>query len=153
MYRSLIGLFALSLLLSADTGQSSSAAGPANSSSSIGTVSGSGGFSINGASLANGVPSWPIMSGDQITTGSTAAVITLPDGTQLDLDPKSQVTITVQDGMVKIIINAGGCHERDPHHHRRVCWVEPFSTSSHRCDRGHGFSQDPDGDNRCCPGS
>ena len=85
------------------------------------------------------------MSGDQITTGSAAAVITLPDGTQLDLDPKSQVTITVQDGMVKVIINSGGCHERDPHHRHQWCWVQPASTSPHRCDGDH------DADDRCCP--
>lgn len=146
MYRTVAGLFAFSLILCADTGSGSSHSANSNSSSTpIASVSGSGAFSINGASLANGVPSWPIMSGDQITTGSAAAVITLPDGTQLDLDPKSQVTITVQDGMVKVIINSGGCHERDPHHRHHWCWVQPASTSPHRCDGDH------DADDRCCP--
>jgi hypothetical protein len=144
VYRTLASLFALTLILSADTGSSLSQ----NSNSAltpVASVTGSGPFSINGASLANGVPAWPIMPGDQITTGSTAAVITLPDGTQLDLDPKSQVTITIQNGVVKIFVNSGGCHERNHHPHHGPCWVEPASTSPHRCDRDH------DRDDRCCP--
>lgn len=150
MYRILAGLFAVTVLLSGNTGSSSSTNGDAGPASNVvANASGSGPFSINGASLANGVPSWPIMNGDQITTGSTAVVITLPDGTVLDLDPRSRVTITIHDGMVKITINYGGCHERDHDHHghHHGCWIdEAASNSPHRCDGDH------DRDDRCCPG-
>jgi hypothetical protein len=146
MFRILAGVFALTLIAAADTGPSSpNNSDPNSSSTPIASVSGSGPFSINGAFLANGVPSWPIMCGDQIATDSAGALITLSDGTQLDLDPKSKVTITVQDGMIKIIVNSGGCHERDHHHRHKWCWVLPASTSPHRCDGDH------DRDDRCCP--
>jgi hypothetical protein len=144
VYRILAGFFAITVLLSGDTGSSSSRNGNPNTPNILANVSGAGPFSINGASMANGVPSWPVMNGDQITTGSTAVVITLPDGTQLDLEPRSQVTITIRGGVVEVIVNSGECHDRHGHHHN--CWVEALaSTSPHRCDGDH------DRDDHCCP--
>jgi hypothetical protein len=151
VYRLLAGLFAVTLIVNAQTGPSSSSGADGNASSSVvANVSGSGPFTINGASLSSSVPSWPVMSGDQIATGSAPAVITLPDGTQLDLDPNSKVTITIQNGLVKVFITVGGCHGRhpDPHHH--WCWIEPATTSDHRCGGRYHYG---DQDGRCCPGA
>jgi hypothetical protein len=146
VYRILAGLFAVAFLVSAETGsQSSNTNGPANSA--VASVSGSGPFSINGASLANGVPSWPILSGDQITSGNTPVLITLPDGTELELDPRSKVTIVVRNGIVEVIVSSGSCHQHDHGHGRHWCWEQPEKTSNHRCDGGRSFDED----NRCCP--
>jgi hypothetical protein len=163
VYRLFVGVLAVTLVASADTGSnspnntaavaSSSSTAASSSTSSIATVSGSGPFSINGASLASSVPSWPVMSGDQISTGSAPALITLPDGTQLDLDPQSKVTIVIHNGIVEVIVSTGGCHERQPDPRQpnppnHWCWVQPQATSNHRCGGGRYYDQD----DRCCPG-
>lgn len=88
------------------------------------------------------------MAGDQISTGSAPVVITLPDGTQLDLDPQSKVTIIIRNGLVEVIVSTGGCHERQPDPHHHWCWAEPQTTSNHRCGGGRYYDQD----DRCCPG-
>ena len=152
MYRVLIGLFMAALIVSADTASSHSAGTTAaNSTQSVASVSGSGPFSINGASLAAGVPSWPVMAGDQITSGSTPVEITLPDGTELELAPRSKVTIIIRGGVVEIVVSSGYCRPRDPHGPGH-CWVRPDPTSHHRCG-GDGRYHDQDDDQRCCPAS
>lgn len=154
MYRLVAGFFAVTLILGAQTG--SDAAGTATGadpSQAVASVSGAGAFSINGASLANGVPSWPLMAGDQIVTGASSAVITLPDGTELELSPRSKVTIVIRGGVVEVIVSSGDCHPKDPHGHNHHCWVLPEKTSNHRCGDGGGDGRDHDQDvdDRCCP--
>lgn len=155
MYRFLTGVFAITLIMSADTAPNNGAgAAGANASQPVASVSGSGPFSINGASLAAGIPSWPVMAGDQIASGSTPVEITLPDGTQLDLSPQSKVTIKIQNGIVEVIVIAGDCRPRDPHAPPHYCWasLRPEPTSHHRCGGG-GRYYDAEAGDYCCPGS
>jgi hypothetical protein len=147
MQKLFIGFVGIALLLSGKTGTSSSTAGKGDTQSSpVATLSGSSNVSVNGIALATGVPSWPVLAGDQISTGSSPVLITLPDGTELDLAAKSRVTLKIDNGVVEVIVSSGSFQKVGQKDGGKWCWIEPVRTSDHRC--GHN---DHDADDRCCP--
>lgn len=61
----------------------------------IATVTGGKSVKINGAEIAaQGVPSLPLVSGDEVSTAAEPAVITLTDGSSFTLDRNSTAKVT-----------------------------------------------------------
>ena len=70
------------------------AAGCAFAATPVASIKSSSDFQLSGVSVtAAGVPSWPIMAGDTVVAGTTAATIRFVDGTMVTLAPNSQVTV------------------------------------------------------------
>lgn len=67
----------------------------------IATVTSTGAFQLRGAQVtpANGVSSWPVMSGDLIEALKTPVIITLSDGSTITLQPCSKTTLSLEGGM------------------------------------------------------
>jgi ferric-dicitrate binding protein FerR (iron transport regulator) len=60
----------------------------------VASVTSSSDFQLSGANvIAAGVPSWPVMAGDTVVAGTSAARIRFVDGTMVTLGPRSQVTL------------------------------------------------------------
>jgi hypothetical protein len=61
---------------------------------SIATVTASGPFTLRGAAVnPEGVPSWPIMSGDEIAAQAVPVTVTFPDGSRIVLSPNSRARV------------------------------------------------------------
>lgn len=75
----------------------------------IATVTSSSSFQLGGATVTpgQGVPSWPITSGDTIKAGSSPVTITFPDGSTITLTPGSQATLTLQGTMPVFNLQSG----------------------------------------------
>ena len=65
--------------------------------SQVATVTSNAPFQLRGANVTTdqGVPSWPVMPGDEIKAGSEAVVIGFPDGSSISLGPGSSAKITL----------------------------------------------------------
>jgi hypothetical protein len=60
----------------------------------VASITSSSDFQLSGANvIAAGVPSWPVMAGDTVVAGISAARIRFVDGTMVTLGPRSQVTL------------------------------------------------------------
>lgn len=61
----------------------------------VATVTSAGPFQLRGASVTpgQGVPSWPVMPGDEIKAGSTPVTVTFADGSTITLAPGSSAKI------------------------------------------------------------
>jgi hypothetical protein len=60
----------------------------------IATVTAAQSISVNGVDISTrGVPTWPLVSGDQVKTGSQQAMITLIDGSHFLMGPNSALKI------------------------------------------------------------
>ena len=60
----------------------------------VASITSSADFQLSGANvIAAGVPSWPLMAGDTVVAGTSAARIRFVDGTVVTLGPKSKVTV------------------------------------------------------------
>jgi ferric-dicitrate binding protein FerR (iron transport regulator) len=69
-------------------------AGCAFAAAPVASIKSSSDFQLSGVSVATaGVPSWPIMAGDTVVAGTTAATIRFMDGTMVTLAPYSQVAV------------------------------------------------------------
>jgi hypothetical protein len=69
-------------------------AASAFAASPVASIKSSSDFQLSGVSVATaGVPSWPIMAGDTVVAGTTAATIRFMDGTMVTLAPYSQVAV------------------------------------------------------------
>jgi len=61
-------------------------AGAVFGASPVATISSSGPFVLRGATVnTEGVPSWPVMAGDEIKTSNAAALIRFKDGSRITL--------------------------------------------------------------------
>jgi hypothetical protein len=100
-----MNLKALLLIALALTLASATLAQPA----SIATVTASGPFTLRGAAVnPEGVPSWPVMSGDEIASQSVPVTINFPDGSRIVLSPNSRARVqTGPDGRPTFQLLAG----------------------------------------------
>jgi hypothetical protein len=64
----------------------------------VASVTSSTAFDLHGNRInVNGVPSWPVMAGDDITTQSGQAMIQLRDGSRVQLQGNSHVQVESKD--------------------------------------------------------
>jgi hypothetical protein len=63
----------------------------------VATLSSSGPFELRGASITpgQGVPAWPVLAGDRISSQKTVVTFTFPDGSLVTLGASSQVSVEV----------------------------------------------------------
>jgi hypothetical protein len=68
--------------------------------SQIATVTSSAPFTLRGAAVTpgQGVPTWPILAGDTVKSGSALTITTFADGSVLTLDPASEARIDFVNG-------------------------------------------------------
>lgn len=79
----------------------------------VANVSSAQGFYLDGhAVAAAGVSSWPLVSGDDLTTTAAAATMFFPDGSRVKLAPQSRVKITGTAEQPKVILLAGNLNYR-----------------------------------------
>jgi hypothetical protein len=66
----------------------------------LATVTSSAPFTLRGATVTpgQGVPTWPVLSGDGLTAGNALTIVTFPDGSVLTLSPGSEAKIDVVNG-------------------------------------------------------
>jgi hypothetical protein len=75
----------------------------------VATASSSQQFSLDGQSMPahTGVSAWPMVAGDQIKTSSAPVALTLSNGTQVTVQPNSQVKVTSVNGQAKVLVLSG----------------------------------------------
>lgn len=74
----------------------------------VGSVSSSQSFALDGHAIkAAGITSWPVVVGDEITTSAAPAVMSFPDGSSIQLAPRSQVKISGNIESPKVVLTAG----------------------------------------------
>ncbi len=78
----------------------------------IATVTGSSPFKIHGANVTpgQGVPSWPLTSGDTIQAGSTPVTVTFPDGSTIILAPDSTAKVFMSGPTPEFELTKGTAH-------------------------------------------
>jgi hypothetical protein len=78
----------------------------------LATITSSGPFQLRGAKVATGggVPSWPVLAGDVIKTGSSAATVTFPDGSFIVIAPGSEARIELVNQAPLFQLNACAIH-------------------------------------------
>src|ERR1035441_6283646 len=60
----------------------------------VASVTSSADFQLSGANvIAAGVPSWPLMAGDTVVAGTSAARIRFVDGTLVTLGSRAKITV------------------------------------------------------------
>ena len=76
----------------------------------VAKVLSSGRFSLRGADVqTGGVPSWPVMSGDEIATSSSAATVQFADGSKVNITPNSRAKVEAgSNGLVFRLLSGGG---------------------------------------------
>lgn len=74
----------------------------------IATVSSSQSFALDGHAITTaGVTSWPLVLGDQVTTSSVPALVSFPDGSRIQLAPRSEARIIGTTENPKVVLIAG----------------------------------------------
>ncbi len=69
-------------------------AGVVFGASPVATVSSSGSFAMRGVIVKSaGVPSWPVLSGDEIATSTSSATLSLRDGSRVTLEKGSTAKV------------------------------------------------------------
>ncbi len=63
----------------------------------MGSITSSAPFQLRGASVipGEGVPTWPVLAGDVIKSGTAHVIITLTDGSVIVMDPGATATLTM----------------------------------------------------------
>ena len=138
MYRLTFGLFLITCLASAKDIPSVAA-----------NASGSGHFRLDDQDMPSntGVTSWPLVADDKITTSSTPLSVLLNNGTEVIVQPNSEVKIGVSHGETEIIVLRGSVitepislanDDHDGHHHHDGDddHDHPRHISHHRCHDG-----------------
>lgn len=74
----------------------------------VGSIYSSEPFRLRGVTVpASGVPSWPLVAGDDIATGGSGAVVILRDGSRVTLASHSRVTLETRDTRVRLRLRQG----------------------------------------------
>jgi hypothetical protein len=74
----------------------------------VGNITSAGTFSLRGVPVkTEGVPSWPMVVGDELTTSASAASIQFADGSRVTLAQKSKAAVTKKDGVVTLRLVSG----------------------------------------------
>src|ERR1022692_4232830 len=80
----------------------------ATAAAPVASVTSSTAFDLHGNRVnVNGVPWWPVMAGDDITTQSGQAVIQLRDGSRVELMGNSHAQVESKDGRLLIRLLSG----------------------------------------------
>jgi hypothetical protein len=76
------------------------AAAVASAQNQVATVTSSAPFTLRGATVTpgQGVPTWPILPGDELKAGSALTIVSFPDGSVLTLSPGADAKIDVANG-------------------------------------------------------
>ncbi len=91
MYRVLVGVILLFALVGLMFGQGTKVA----------TATSSQPFTLHGETVnPSGVPSWPVMAGDEIVAGSAPVTLTFSDGSRISLAPGSKAKLEEAGGKV-----------------------------------------------------
>jgi len=80
--------------------------------SQVATVSSSSSFTLRGASVTTGqgVPDWPVLSGDTIKAGNSPVVVTFSDGSTITLDPGAEATVSLSGQTPVFRLVKGSAH-------------------------------------------
>ncbi len=77
-------------------------------STPVASVSSTQSFALDGHAITTaGVTSWPIVTGDEITTASVPAVVSFHDGSRVELAPRSQAKIIGTSEQPNVVLMAG----------------------------------------------
>ena len=77
-------------------------------SAPVANVSSTQSFALDGHAITTaGVTSWPVVVGDEITTAAAPALMSFPDGSRLQLAPRSQAKIGGTVDRPKVLLTAG----------------------------------------------
>ena len=69
----------------------------------IGSITSSGTFALRGVPVkTEGIPSWPLVVGDEVSTSETAISIQFVDGSRIKLAQKSKALITKKEGKLTL---------------------------------------------------
>jgi hypothetical protein len=76
------------------------AAAVASAQNQVATVTSSAPFTLRGATVmpGQGVPTWPILPGDELKAGNALTIVSFPDGSVLTLSPGSDAKIDFANG-------------------------------------------------------
>ncbi len=75
---------------------------------SVASVSSAQPFSVDGVNLVNpGVTSWPLVSNDEVSTASGAALMTFRDGSAVKVAPQSRIRLAGTTLSPQVILIAG----------------------------------------------
>jgi hypothetical protein len=83
--------------------------GSTNAQDQIATVTSNANFQLRGANVTpgQGIPSWPVLSGDAIKPGTAPAVITFPDGSLIMLESNSMATVSMSGSIPTFDLASG----------------------------------------------
>jgi hypothetical protein len=72
----------------------------ASAQNQVATVTSSAPFALRGATVipGQGVPTWPILPGDELKAGNALTIVSFPDGSVLTLSPGSDAKIDFANG-------------------------------------------------------
>jgi hypothetical protein len=74
----------------------------------VATVTSSADFDLHGAVVrTGGIPSWPVMSGDEIATHASSALIRFQDGTSVALGENSRAKVETVDSVLVFRLSGG----------------------------------------------
>jgi len=74
----------------------------------VATVTSSGTFDLHGAAVrTEGIPSWPVMAGDEIATHASSALIRFQDGTSVALGANSRAKVETVDNVLVFRLSGG----------------------------------------------
>ena len=77
-------------------------------SAPVGSVTSSENFRLSGSEISvNGVPSWPVVAGDQLQTRGSAAMLRLNDGSRIIVGRNSRVSLEQIGSATKIKLISG----------------------------------------------
>jgi hypothetical protein len=83
-------------------------AGLSLAASPVATVSSAGSFALRGATVkTDGVPSWPVMAGDEIKTSVASAVIQFRDGSRVTLGAASTLRVEQTVSNLNVRLSSG----------------------------------------------
>lgn len=76
--------------------------------SPVGTVTSSENFVLSGSEIAvSGVPSWPVLAGDQLQTRGASAMLRLADGSRVVVNRNSRVSLEQVGSATKVKLISG----------------------------------------------
>ena len=77
--------------------------------SQLATVTSTAPFHLRGASVTpgQGVPGWPVMSGDKIKAGDAPVILNFPDGSTITVHPGSEIIVTMTGSTPVVKLLAG----------------------------------------------
>jgi hypothetical protein len=78
----------------------------------VATVTSTATFELRGANVTpgQGVPTWPVMAGDEIKSAGGSVTISFPDGSSVILDPGSSAKVDMSGQTPQFQLTSGSAH-------------------------------------------